>query len=39
MSQGSSRWSWVNEDWLAVFAGLALIALVLTGVLPGSLVP
>ncbi|MBL1073472.1 hypothetical protein JK358_03610 [Nocardia sp. 2] len=33
------KWSWVTEDWLAVVAGLALIALVLTGILPDGLVP
>ncbi|MBV1854678.1 hypothetical protein [Catellatospora tritici] len=32
------RWS-VNEDWAATIVGLALIALVLTGVIPVGLVP
>jgi hypothetical protein len=29
----------VNEDWLAVIVGLALLALVLVGVIPGSVIP
>jgi hypothetical protein len=29
----------VNEDWLAVIVGLALLALVLVGVVPGSVIP
>jgi hypothetical protein len=29
----------VNEDWLAVIVGLALLALVLLGALPGSVIP
>ncbi len=28
-----------NEDWLAVIVGLALLALVLVGALPGSVIP
>jgi hypothetical protein len=28
-----------NEDWLAVVVGLALLALVLVGAIPGSLIP
>jgi hypothetical protein len=29
----------INEDWLAVIVGLALLALVLAGAIPGSLIP
>jgi Mg/Co/Ni transporter MgtE len=29
----------MNEDWLAVIVGLALLALVLVGALPGSVIP
>ena len=29
----------LNEDWLAVIVGLALLALVLVGALPGSVIP
>ncbi|QEM44762.1 hypothetical protein FZ046_08175 [Mycolicibacterium grossiae] len=29
----------MNEDWLAVVVGLALLALVLAGAIPGSVVP
>jgi hypothetical protein len=29
----------MNEDWLAVIVGLALLALVLVGVIPGSVIP
>lgn len=29
----------VNEDWLAVIVGLALLALVLAGAIPGSVIP
>jgi hypothetical protein len=29
----------VNEDWLAVIVGLALLALVLAGALPGGVIP
>jgi hypothetical protein len=29
----------VNEDWLAVIAGLTLLALVLLGAIPGSVIP
>lgn len=29
----------VNEDWLAVIVGLALLALVLVGAIPDGLVP
>jgi len=29
----------MNEDWLAVIVGLALLALVLLGVIPGSVIP
>lgn len=29
----------MNEDWLAVIAGLALLALVLIGAIPGSVIP
>ncbi len=29
----------MNEDWLAVIAGLALLALVLLGAIPGSVIP
>ncbi|GAB2631845.1 hypothetical protein ACWDYH_23790 [Nocardia goodfellowii] len=34
----SGRTFTVNEDWLAAIAGLLLIALVLTGVIPAWLV-
>ncbi|WP_277610009.1 hypothetical protein [Rhodococcus sp. CH91] len=36
---GTSRPRRLGEDWAAVVAGLALIAAVLTGILPGGLVP
>lgn len=39
VAAATGKWSWVTEDWLAVFAGLALITLVLTGILPDGLVP
>jgi hypothetical protein len=29
----------MNEDWLAVIIGLALLALVLLGAIPGSVIP
>jgi hypothetical protein len=29
----------LNEDWLAVIVGLALLALVLVGAIPGSVIP
>jgi hypothetical protein len=29
----------MNEDWLAVVVGLALLALVLVGAIPGSVIP
>jgi hypothetical protein len=29
----------MNEDWLAVIVGLALLALVLAGALPGGVIP
>lgn len=29
----------MNEDWLAVIVGLALLALILVGVIPGSVIP
>ncbi len=29
----------MNEDWLAVIFGLALLALVLLGAIPGSVIP
>jgi hypothetical protein len=29
----------VNEDWLAVIVGLALIALVLVGAIPAGVIP
>ena len=29
----------MNEDWLAVIVGLTLLALVLVGAIPGSLIP
>lgn len=29
----------LNEDWLATIVGLAILALVLTGVVPGWLIP
>ena len=29
----------MNEDWLAVIVGLALLALVLVGAIPGSVIP
>ncbi|ACU38853.1 hypothetical protein Amir_5031 [Actinosynnema mirum DSM 43827] len=31
--------TWLTEDWLAVAAGLLLLALALTGVIPPGLVP
>jgi hypothetical protein len=29
----------MNEDWLAVLVGLALLVLVLVGAIPGSVIP
>jgi hypothetical protein len=29
----------MNEDWLAVIVGLALLALLLVGAIPGSVIP
>lgn len=29
----------LNEDWLAVVVGLTLLALVLVGAIPGSVIP
>lgn len=29
----------MNEDWLAVVVGLTLLALVLVGAIPGSVIP
>jgi hypothetical protein len=29
----------MNEDWLAVIVGLALLGLVLAGAIPGSVIP
>jgi hypothetical protein len=29
----------MNEDWLAVIVGLALLGLVLVGAIPGSVIP
>ncbi|ABK73107.1 hypothetical protein LI99_02185 [Mycolicibacterium smegmatis] len=29
----------VNEDWLAVIVGLALLGLILAGAVPGSVIP
>jgi hypothetical protein len=29
----------MNEDWFAVIVGLALLALVLAGALPGGVIP
>ncbi|MBB5163520.1 hypothetical protein HNP02_003468 [Mycobacterium sp. AZCC_0083] len=29
----------MNEDWLAVIVGLALLAFVLAGALPGGVIP
>ncbi len=29
----------MNEDWLAVIVGLSLLALVLVGLIPGSVIP
>ena len=29
----------MNEDWLAVIVGLALLALVLAGAIPGGVIP
>jgi hypothetical protein len=29
----------MNEDWLAVIVGLALLVLVLVGAIPGSVIP
>ncbi|HUQ58572.1 hypothetical protein [Lentzea sp.] len=36
---GRERKLAVNEDWAATIAGLALLVLVLSGILPGWLVP
>ena len=36
---GGARRRALNEDWAATVVGLLLIALVLTGLLPGWLVP
>lgn len=36
---GAARRTALNEDWLATIVGLALLALVLAGLLPGWLVP
>lgn len=33
------RLSWLGEDWASVVVGLALIALVFVGAIPGWLVP
>ena len=35
----SARRAALNEDWAATIVGLVLLALVLTGLLPGWLVP
>ncbi|SDI60352.1 hypothetical protein SAMN05444695_10937 [Rhodococcus triatomae] len=35
----SARTTLLDEDWAAVVAGLAIIALVLLGVIPAGLVP
>jgi hypothetical protein len=34
-----ARVNHVNEDWLAVIVGLALLALVLVGAIPASVIP
>ncbi|WP_169814715.1 hypothetical protein [Nocardia crassostreae] len=39
VAAATGKWSWVTEDWLAVIAGLTLIALVLTGIVPDKWVP
>ncbi len=31
--------TWLTEDWLAVLAGLLLLALALTGAIPPGLIP
>ncbi|MEH3155401.1 MAG: hypothetical protein PGN29_08640 [Gordonia paraffinivorans] len=31
--------SWLTEDWAAVIVGLALIAAVLIGIIPGGVIP
>ena len=36
---GTARRLALNEDWAATIVGLVLLALVLTGLLPGWLVP
>ncbi|MET0134293.1 MAG: hypothetical protein ABW215_11935 [Kibdelosporangium sp.] len=36
---GRERRFALNEDWAATIAGLVLLALVLTGIIPGWLVP
>jgi hypothetical protein len=36
---GKARRSALNEDWAATIAGLLLLGLVLTGLVPGWLVP
>jgi hypothetical protein len=43
-TRAEPRWSPVscrrmNEDWLAVIVGLALLVLVLVGAIPGSVIP
>ena len=35
----SLRFARMNEDWLAVIVGLALLVLVLVGAIPGSVIP
>ena len=40
MSDEPAGWKLnINEDWLAVIVGLALLALVLAGALPGGVIP
>ncbi|GAA1278935.1 hypothetical protein GCM10009609_47920 [Pseudonocardia aurantiaca] len=38
LSAPTRRWA-LNEDWAATIVGLVLLALVLTGAIPGWLVP
>jgi hypothetical protein len=37
--RGSPIFRAMNEDWLAVVAGLTLLALVLVSAIPGSVIP
>ena len=37
--RAGERTALLNEDWLAVIVGLALLVLVLVGAIPGSVIP